>query len=126
MLNVFYMWFQEEATEKKKKSQKVSKNKAEKKSRESKTDAEEKDVADDEMASDEDELDESFEKKACVIVQHSLNNVLESDDEEEDLSEDDEDHRKVSCNINLLCHWISNTIKPLVLFSIIKLLPLGK
>ena len=43
----------------------------------------------------DEELDESFGSKPCIVLQHSLNNVVESDDEE-DLDEDDEDPAKVS------------------------------
>ena len=78
----FNVFQDEDSGKTSKKSQKDNKSK-EKKAQKSKTDTEKKD--DDEMASDE--LDESV--KPSIILHHSLNNKVESDNEE-DLDEDDQ------------------------------------
>ena len=55
---------------------------------------------DDEMASDDDdEVDKSFRNEPWIVLYHSLNNKLESDNEEEDI--DVSENKKVSYNITV-------------------------
>ncbi|CAB4011005.1 Hypothetical predicted protein [Paramuricea clavata] len=96
----------EDSEKKNKKSQKDSKSKGEKKSQKSKSDIKEKkeEDEDEEMASDGEELDDTFQSKPCIFLYHSLNNSINSDDEE-DLGEEDEDHEKESNKLKFPVHY---------------------
>lgn len=95
-----FVWFQDQDSEKKsKKSQKEkkdSKSKEEKKSQKSKSKSDLKE----EKIDEDEEVDESFGKsKPCIVLYHSLNNKIESDDEDgEESGDDEEDIEKVSRN----------------------------